>query len=228
MTETPLKPCAYCGNLAICTADHVVPRALYPASKSASRVQRITVDACGGCNNGLSDDEAHFRNVLLVSGNPTDVVRELWDGKAHRGFRQVDGRRRVLDVAAGMVAVHTPEGERYMIYPGRDARVTRVVRKIVRGLCHHHGLPSPVPDGQVWADVQKFEIQSEFLADMSCHHVDGDVLEYRVGTLGGDPDIHSVWLFTFFTRTPFVSIVYRSAEARERVEAGTWQAALAP
>jgi 5-methylcytosine-specific restriction endonuclease McrA len=31
--------CAYCGELADCTKEHVVPRALYPSSKGTSRVQ---------------------------------------------------------------------------------------------------------------------------------------------------------------------------------------------
>ncbi len=46
-----------------------------------------------------------------------------------------------------------PSGQRYIVYPGQDARITRVIRKIVRGLSYHHGLPMPVYDEQIWVDV---------------------------------------------------------------------------
>ena len=82
--------CAYCGEVAS-TDDHVVPRALYPPSKVTSRFQRITVDACQACNNGWSNDETHFRNVLLVAGDPNSAVRELWDGKTRRSFTYATG-----------------------------------------------------------------------------------------------------------------------------------------
>jgi len=92
-TTKPRKPCAYCGGDAS-TDDHVVPRALYPPSKAKSRIQRITIDACEACNNGWSNDEPHFRNVLLVAGDPNPAVRELWEGKARRSFTYVDGLKR--------------------------------------------------------------------------------------------------------------------------------------
>ena len=83
------KACAYCGELAT-TVDHVVPSALYPPSKAGSRVQRITVDACGRCNGGWSNDEAHFRNVLLMAAGPNPVTIELWRGPTARSFDQPD------------------------------------------------------------------------------------------------------------------------------------------
>jgi hypothetical protein len=38
----------------------------------------------------------------------------------------------------------------------------RIVRKIVRGLCHHHNLLSPVLDGQVLADIHAFKCLLSF------------------------------------------------------------------
>jgi hypothetical protein len=213
----PPKRCAYCaGNAG--TADHVVPRGLYPPSKAASAVPRITVPACGACNNGWSDDEAHFRNVLLLAGEPTPAVRELWEGKTRRSFAQADGLRRARDLAVQLVLVRTPDGDRHMIYPAQDERVLRIVRKTLRGLCHHHGLLSPVHDGQVLADIHRFAILPEFLAEMTLGDTEGDVLEYRYG-LVDEPDIHSGWLLTYYGRTPFLCIVFRSLEARARLEA---------
>jgi hypothetical protein len=148
------------------------------------------------------------------TGEPNAIVRDLWHGKAKRSFGYVDGARRRRDLAAQMVAV----GAQHMVYPGRDPRVMRVVRKVVRGRCHHHGLLSPVSDEQVWADVQKFEVPPAFLEEMVEAHAEEDVLRYRYGVLEGDDDIHSSWLLTFYERTPFFSIVFRSREARERLE----------
>ena len=56
--------CAYCGKLAICESEHVFPDCLYPASKSNSKVQRLTVPACQDCNRSWSNDEEHFHTFL--------------------------------------------------------------------------------------------------------------------------------------------------------------------
>jgi hypothetical protein len=209
------KPCAYCIGGTAATVDHVVPRALYPAPKSPSRIQRITVPACESCNNGWADDEAHFRSVMLLCGEPNPVVYELWEGKTRRALAEPDGRRRAFDLAVQLVPVKTPDGDRHMIYPAKDERVTRVIRKIVRGLSHHHNLISPVLDAQVFVDVNKFAIPPEFLEEMTRGNTDEDVLKYQFG-LFDHPDIHSGWLLTFYGRTAFFCIVFTSVEARER------------
>lgn len=38
------------------------------------------------CNRGWSDDEAHFRSVLLLAGEPNEAVQELWTTKTARSF----------------------------------------------------------------------------------------------------------------------------------------------
>jgi len=208
------KPCAYCGDPAT-TADHVVSKGMYHAS---SAFHRITVPACLSCNNGMSDDEVHFRTIMLLAGNTTPVVRELWDGKTRRSFDKDDGRRRVHDVFVQMVPTNTDEGERHMVFPARDPRVMRVVRKIIRGLCAHHRLRAPVSDAEVVADVQRFQIPELFYSEMTAAHADPDVLQYRYLVLQDDPDIHSGWSLTFYSRTSFFCTVFRSLEARDRFE----------
>ena len=212
-----LERCAYCGGNDASTDDHVVPRALYPPAKARSPAQRMKVPACLACNNGWSDDEAHFRNMLLIAGEPNLAVQELWDGKARRSFGYSDGRRRLRDLVRQMVPIQTALGERHMVYPGRDERVMRIVRKVVRGLCHYHKLLTPVADGQVWGDVQRFDVPPAFLEEMTSAHAEADILEYRFGVLD-DRDIHSSWLLRFFERTAFFCIVYASIQARARVE----------
>jgi hypothetical protein len=208
--------CAYCGNDAT-TVDHPISRGLYPPSKGGSRVQRITVPACAACNGSWPDDEAHFRNVLLLSGEPNAAVRELREGRTRRSFTYGDGRKRARDLFEQFVPIETSEGARHLIYPARDERVLRIVRKIVRGLCRHHELLSPVADDQVLADIQKFVIPNEFLREMTTAHVEADVIEYRFCVID-EPEIHSGWLLTFFERTPFFCIVFRSSAARRQFE----------
>ena len=148
--------CAYCGRGdASLEREHVISKCLYPPSKANSKVQRLTVPACRGCNGSWADDEAHFRNVLLVSGESNDPVTELWNGPAARGFRDVDGLRRLRDLASLLRPVVVDGQPRHMIYPAQDPRVLRVVRKVVRGLSYHHELWAPVSDGRVWADVMR-------------------------------------------------------------------------
>jgi hypothetical protein len=207
-TSKRMKRCAYCESQAS-TVDHVIPKSLYPPSLSPSTFQRITVESCESCNNGWSNDEAYFRNILLLAGDPNSAVRELWEGKARRSFTYADGLKQARDLASQLVPIETPEGERHLIYPAKDDRVLRIVRKIVRGLCRHHELLSPVRDSQVLADIQRFVVPPEFLAEMTHCHAEMDVLEYRFGVVD-EPEIHSGWLLTFFGRTTFFCIVSRS------------------
>lgn len=143
-------------------------------------------------------------------------MRELWEGKTRRSFTYVDGLKRIRDLATQIEPIQTPDGEKHMIFPAKDERVLRIVRKIVRGLCHHHNLLSPVFDGQVFADIQRFHVPDEFLVEMTAAHAEEDVLQYRYG-LVDEPEIHSGWILNFFGRTPFFCIVFRSIEARQQL-----------
>lgn len=203
-----MKPrCAYCGvSVSRADREHVVPKCLYPTSKSNSKVQRLTVPACNACNNGWSDDEAHFRNVMLLSGKPNDAVHELWKTTTTRSFNQVDGKRRVLDLFDQLIPVQAPEGHRHLIFPAKDKRVLRVVRKVIRGLCYHHGLLSALSEERVWVDILKYIVPEEFLVEMSVHHREADIFEYRYLVVN-DLGIHSCWLLTFFECRTFIGIV---------------------
>jgi hypothetical protein len=201
--------CAYCGQHSdALDMEHVFPRCLYPKSKHGSKVQRLTVPACKPCNKSFQDDEVHFRNVLLVSGQPNASVYETWE-TAVRSFKKCDGPTRAADVGEQVVAMQTEHGPRHMIYPGKDQRVMRIIRKIVRGLCFHHQMRAPVPDEHIWADVQRFRVPPAFLAKMTVEHREADIVQYRYAHLD-DGEIGSLWLVTFFERTPFIAIVLKS------------------
>jgi hypothetical protein len=211
----PKKPvcCAYCGGeVADAEREHAIPKCLYPASKAASKVQRITVPSCAVCNRGWSDDEAHFRNVLLIAGTPNAAVNELWTGKTRRSFTKVDGHRRVRDLAQQMVPTNTPEGPGHMIYPARDARFVRVLAKVIRGLAHYHGVATAVPENRVNVETLTVDMPGAVLDTMNYEHRDADIIDYWYQTFDGEP-FQSVWLLRFFEKRIFVGRISTSSDA---------------
>ena len=75
-----------------------------------------------------------------------------------------------------MDPVQVDGARRLIIYPGRDERVLRVVRKIIRGLSFWLG--KVVSDNQVWTDVMKFKIPSEFVDSIEFQHREPDSFQY--------------------------------------------------
>jgi len=200
------KMCSYCGDSLATDSEHVFPRNLYPETKSGSRVQRLTIPSCNECNKGWSDDEVHFRNVLALAGEPNQARRELWETTIRRSFEKSDGIRRVRDLVDILHPVEIEGNARYKVYPGQNDRVLRIVKKIIRGLCHYHGVMTAVSEKRVWADVLKYQIPEEFLSQMAYEHREQDIAEYRYQVLN-ESGIHSAWLITFFQRVTFVGIV---------------------
>jgi hypothetical protein len=201
--------CSYCGREVEKTEnEHVFPSCLYPKSKAGSTVQRLTVKACRECNGSWSDDEAHFRNVLVLSGdNPNEPRQELWQGPINRSFDEPDGQKRISDLLEIIRPIMTENGERHLIYPGEDKRVLRVVRKVIRGLAHFHGLVPYVSDEKVWADVLKYDVPGGLLKGLSYQHREPDIAEYLFEKTK-DGEIHSAWMIRFFEAPTFVGLVY--------------------
>ena len=205
------KMCSYCGERFATDSEHVFPRNLYPASKSRSRVQRLRIPSCNECNKGWSDDEVHFRNVLALAAEPNEARRELWETTIRRSFKERNGIRRVRDLVKMLHPVEIEGNDRHKVYPGQDDRVLRIVKKIIRGLCHHHGVMSGVSEKRVWADILKYQIPEEFLSEMAYEHREQDIAEYRYQVLR-ESGIDSAWLITFFQRVTFVGIVWLSED----------------
>jgi hypothetical protein len=206
----PTPTCAYCGHSGITLeSEHVIPSCLYPRSRGQqSKVQRLTVPACSSCNRGWSDDEAHFRNVLSIAGEPNAAVRELWDGPIQRSLDRSDGHRRAADLRKIMERVEIGGQERWMIYPAKDDRVLRVVRKIVRGLSHHHGLESAVTERRITADVLRYVVPPGLIDENEFLHREHDICRYWFID-DASPEVRSSWLLTFFDRLTFIAWVAR-------------------
>lgn len=166
------------------------------------------MEACAACNNGTSDDDVHFRNVLMLSGKPNAAVMELWQGPVRRSLAQVDGRRRALDVFNLLKALPDLPDDQYMIYPAEDERILGSIRKITRGLCIYHKMATPVPDSQVWADVLRYKVPKALLEGMKPHHAVPQIFSYRFALL--EESNRSAWLLEFYERTRFISMVEHS------------------
>lgn len=185
-----------------------MPRCLYPDTKAKSRVQRLTVPSCSECNRGWSNDEAHFRNVLLVAGEPNEPVRELWTTTALRSFDEIDGQRRLQDLVEQMVPVRIAGEDRWMIYPAHDSRVMRIIRKIIRGLSHHHRIETALPEIRITAEVMRYKIPEGLEEELHFHHREADIIEYWYNVYEDGPTTSS-WLLRFFERRVFVAWVSR-------------------
>ncbi len=211
------KACAYCGAAAD-TSDHVVPKCLYKGVPNMAQVPRITVPSCRECNDEFSEDEPQFRDILSIAGDPNPAVNSLWEGPIPRSFKEKDGRARLAALFEQMVPVVVNGEERHMVYPAKDERVMRIIRKVVRGLAYHHGVASAVPDRYVWADVLKYEIPPTVQDHLTAGNAGEGVLKYQFGAIGTD-GISSAWHLTFFERTPFIGLILESPDASRIDEA---------
>jgi hypothetical protein len=175
-------------------------------------LQLLTVPCCETCNNSWSEDEAHFRDVLVLAGDPTgDVKSELWDGPVSRGFEKSHSVAKLQGLLDLMKAVETSEGARHKIYPENDEEVLRVVRKMIRGLSYEQGLATPVLDDAVIARVLTIPIPDWILDSMTWCDRDADVAVYGFTTTAIE-EFHSVWILGFFRTVYFIGAVLPQRE----------------
>ncbi len=163
MAITKRQACAYCGSTAVeRTKGHVFAKAMQPTNKDP-RIQWPVVPECLTCKAIWEDAENQFRNIVVMAskeGNP--AAREQWREKITSSFTKPSGRRWFNDLYAQLEEVQIDGRPRHVVYPAKDPSVMLVVRKIVRGLCHYHGLGTAIDDGRVFAYIQRFSIPEEF------------------------------------------------------------------
>jgi hypothetical protein len=200
-----LGKCAYCGVDGVpITRDHVIPKCLYPVTRRDSNL--IVVDACVPCNNGFSDDEVHFRNVVALAGESNAAVKELWNTMIVPGFDREDGQRRVRQILEYTAKVQLEGEDRRLIFPGQDARVVRIIKKIVRGLSHFHEIESAVDEKRIHVTVHDAELSEGTLepGDFSGRYPEIVRYSYKKDDT---TDFKPVWILTFFDRLTFVALV---------------------
>lgn len=86
--------------------------------------------------------------------------------------------------------------KRIKIYPTEDDRFNLILRRIVRGLAHAHGLGTSIPDTRVKCDVMRWLVPPTFENEMAWHTIAPAFIEYGYKTVN-DQEIHSFWLIRF-------------------------------
>ena len=132
------EKCLFCKEPAN-TKDHIPPKNLFPRPRPAL----ITVPACFDCNNGHSQDDAFFRNVLLND----DRIRNLPQANALvKAYERSLRRPQATGLAVSMLRnrirfpLISPQG----IYQGEGTalqsdfkRERKVLTRIMKGLFYH-------------------------------------------------------------------------------------------
>jgi hypothetical protein len=197
--------CAYCGEPAT-TDDHVPPQCLYTPPLPSNLV---TVPACAPCNNGVSKDDAEFRNHL-------SIMAGSFRGSANAAERLQPSLRAIRRdrPTLARVVLGALLTERYSaggIYLGPGVAVPlppgareRVLLRIVRGLFWHHfdARLDAACVKLIHIDKSKptWRQALDELLSMSHQNVligNGETFEYRFSRDDDDPAI-SFWMMTFF------------------------------
>jgi len=203
------KKCAYCGGEAE-TDDHVVPKNLYPKSIRNRNVQLLTVPSCNKCNAGFSDDEEHFRNIIVLGGHNTEIVNELYHNKIHPSFSERKSVRHFWQLVGNLKEIDTPDGKRLIIYPMKDKKFERILRKIFSGLGYYH-FGCCVPKENMKVDVLKYQVPEFITKAKWCNRVP-EVFEYIFDIYLVDDGFISCWLIKFFESRYYWGIINMTEE----------------
>jgi hypothetical protein len=116
----------------------------------------------------------------------------------------------------GITEQREVNGERKLvIYPAKDERILRIIRKSVRGLTYIHN-GTPLPDERIWADVLRWALPADMEEQLRFQGNEPDIVEYafleRV-----DPELDAVWVFRFYGRTEFIATVSAGARHPARI-----------
>ena len=128
--------CAYCGEVAAATDDHIPPKALYRQPFSG---ERPTVKACGRCNEGSSKDDEYFLHTVAKHHQVADqesakpLVQSML--RAMSKPEKSDYARRTIE-ALGEADVYTKAGVFAGVQPTIRVQpsFSRAADRYVRGL----------------------------------------------------------------------------------------------
>jgi hypothetical protein len=202
--------CIYCGAAFVAmTADHVPPKKLFPKPRPTNL---ITVPACETCNQSFSEDDEYFRFAMVTPSYDHPAGRLLWENEVVKSTFH-----RHPKLISQMVArIRTIELRSYSgLHLGRSGalpfewrRVTRVVRRISKGLIWHHFRRIAPNDGSITVitDPNHLDIavQGALEDGKQARKVgDGSVFAYRFGYVGCRPEA-SIWLLQFYSRLNFL------------------------
>lgn len=210
MNKYEKLPCAYCGRQeGTCHGGHVIPACSYPEN---NKYEQIRVPECHVCKAYWQDDDARFRDVITLSGDANELASEKFFGPIKRSFTKPSGEKWRRALADMLVPVDVDGAPRHLIYPLRDERVMRIMKRIVRGLCHWHDLGTCITEAQVLVDVYRFTIPPVFRAEFKRESLNDNFCWYEHRDSRDCEGLHSTWVIEFYRRTRFFCLVSASAE----------------
>lgn len=200
--------CYRCGKPEPTTRDHVFPAALFVNPRPNNL---ITVPACRACNADLQKDEQYFRFFILLGRNYYNpAARRLWNEGMRPYIRRSPRFAATLVKDIRRVEVRTPKGlylGQVDTHPADEARIDRVIEKIVRGLYYHR---TREPLGDVQFTIRLFDrvaapedVRNLVLA-FPLEAV-GQTVSYRFGYAKDDPR-HTVTATRFYESGIFVAL----------------------
>ena len=202
------NPCAYCGATAVDrTRGHVFSKNLYP--KSLSDVKRILVPECLNCKARWEDADPHFRNVVLAAWHPEKHPEDSRYEKMRRSFSHCDGTRRLRDLTQCMREFQIEGKVRRKIYPMEDLKFVLVLKRIIRGLCHHHDLGTAIPDTRVTCDVLRYMIPEGIEREMDWNVIADSFIRYSYLEWVNE-EASSTWILEIGTQMQFIAWIHSS------------------
>lgn len=157
--------------------------------------------------------KTNFVTCMVIAGTPNRAAMEQWEGPVKRSFHKPSGGKWSKALVEQMVATENIEGPIYKIYPANNPEIMLVIRKIIRGLCHYHGIATAVSDKRVWADILKYQIPPYLKENMKWFHIGPELLEYAYEiTNDKELNIHSAWYLRFYEQRKFVAFVVLSED----------------
>lgn len=137
--------CAFCGKFGPVTREHFVAKGLWAGPRPN---RSLTVPTCFDCNNGASDDDQYFRNVMaIVHDTDHPEAKKVFEGPMKRSFGYDPTLLKELLKGRGVAPYFTPSGLLLGNKPFLtvdDRRMNRILCKIVLGLFYvarGHAMP---------------------------------------------------------------------------------------
>jgi hypothetical protein len=212
------KTCGYCGKSTgpSGAGEHVLPSCFYP-DLTDPKIQCAKIPACQGCNKSFEKDEAHLKTMLVMCGpESTPARRQLWEGSVRSFDRPGHGVTEVRSIAAQFVPspilnVHGSPFQR--IFPHKDPRVVRVLKKIVRGL-QHFRTKNVISEDRVSLHPATIPVPAEYENCLTGVFVVPDVFSAHACFFNSSDDVemHSLWVLKFLENARFYAVISNVGE----------------
>jgi hypothetical protein len=195
------KRCGYCGadTGPNGEGEHVLSKCFYPDSTDP-KMQVLKIPACPKCNHSWEKDEAHFRTSMVACGlDITPQRTQLWETSVRSFDKPISGRGDVWAIASQLVSspILNEYGRPYQrIFPCRDPRVVRVLKKIIRGLAYSHRR-DVIADERVAVTARPLPLPIEIHEGLAPVYTVPHVFKSRA-YFSDTGDFHSFWVLEFF------------------------------